>query len=141
MGMTTPYERTRALLQTREFLRRKAALGDPDMRAEAKALLRHYPGLVDIEAAHTASPDVFGPVPPFSRLSGGETTQAAADASRESVREPNRQALLRVTKPMTDAETEQAFNEHYPGGIEHADISPEDYAQIEELHSKTGGSK
>ena len=64
--MTTPYERTRALLQTKQFLHRLASLGDDaiplSMQIEAEALLRHYPGLVDIEAAHTASPDVFGPL-------------------------------------------------------------------------------
>jgi hypothetical protein len=80
--MTTPYERTRALLQTREFLRRYAALGDPEMRDKAKALLRHYPTLADVAAAHTASPDVFGPVPPFSRLSGGETVRAVVNAAK-----------------------------------------------------------
>ena len=106
--MTTPYERTRALLQTREFLRLYAALGDPEMRANAAALLRHYPGLVDIEAAHTASPDVFGPVPPFSRMSGGAMVEATVDAAREH----NRQALLQVTKPMTDAEVAQADAAH-----------------------------
>lgn len=70
--MTIPFERTRALILTKEFL---AAILDPTqtprtprwMRGKAKALLRHYPGLAEIEMAHKALPDTFGPVPPFSR--------------------------------------------------------------------------
>lgn len=73
--MTIPYERTRALVQTKEFLE---AMLDPKatprvphwMRGKAKALLRHYPGLYEIERAHKALPEAFGPVPPFSRMHG-----------------------------------------------------------------------
>ncbi|QIB49589.1 BPSL0761 family protein [Pseudomonas sp. OIL-1] len=43
--MTLPYERTRAVLQTREFLR--SLVQNPalphDIRDNAKSLLRHYP--------------------------------------------------------------------------------------------------
>ena len=38
------------------------------MWGKAKALLRHYPGLAEIEMAHKALPDEYGPVPPFSRI-------------------------------------------------------------------------
>lgn len=71
--MTIPFERTRALVLTKEFLE---AMLDPKqtprtprwMRGKAKALLRHYPGLFEIERAHKALPETFGPAPPFSRM-------------------------------------------------------------------------
>lgn len=70
--MTIPYERTRSILETRDFLRE---LQDPrltprvpaSVREHARALLRHYPSYADIELAHKALPMVYGPVPPFSR--------------------------------------------------------------------------
>jgi hypothetical protein len=66
--MTTPYESTRALVNTRDFLQRLATLGDDavpiSLLMEAEALLRHYPGLAHIELAHKALPMFFGPVPP-----------------------------------------------------------------------------
>lgn len=73
--MTVPFERTRALVQTKQFLE---AMLDPKqtprtprwMRGKAKALLRHYPNLAEIEMAHKALPDEYGPVPPFSRMHG-----------------------------------------------------------------------
>ena len=43
----------------------------PVFRAANQAaftLLGHYPTLLEIETAHIALPDVFGPVPPFSRM-------------------------------------------------------------------------
>jgi hypothetical protein len=86
--MTTPFERTRALVQSKEFL---AAMLDPKqtpkvprwMRGKAKALLKHYPGLCEIEMAHKALPEEFGPVPPFSRLSGTADAQVVIGASTE----------------------------------------------------------
>lgn len=73
--MTMPFERTRALVLTKEFLQ---ALLDPkqtprvprSVRDCAKGLLRHYPSLSDIEIAHKACPEWYGPVPPFSRAHG-----------------------------------------------------------------------
>lgn len=66
--MTVPFERTRALVQTKEFL--EAMLDSKQtprvsrwMRGKAKALLRHYPVLSEIEQIHTALPEKFGPVP------------------------------------------------------------------------------
>jgi len=130
--MTTPFERTRALLQTRDFLHRLTSLGDDaiplSMQIEAEALLARYPTLSDIETAHKSNPEIFGPVPPFSRMSGGVMVEAAVSAAAlpTAVVEPsrldkymqthgdalratlNRQALLQVTKPMTPAEAEQA---------------------------------
>jgi len=64
--MTTPEERTRAVLKAREFL---TALANsprtsdvPDaVRQRAETLLRHYPGAGDMSLAHGACPNWFGP--------------------------------------------------------------------------------
>jgi hypothetical protein len=64
--MTTPDERTRAVVQTCELLR---ALLDPAMtpdvpaalRDEARSLLRHYPTAGSLRIAHLACPQWFGP--------------------------------------------------------------------------------
>ena len=68
--MTTPYERTRAILETKQFLQNLAQAPQvPEAVNQASLkLLRHYPTLLNIETAHKALPDVFGPVPPFSRM-------------------------------------------------------------------------
>lgn len=84
--MTVPFERTRALIQAKEFL---TAMLDPKqtprtprwMRGKAKAMLKHYPGLSEIEMAHKALPDVYGPVSPFSRLSGTRDTLNVLDVT------------------------------------------------------------
>jgi hypothetical protein len=86
--MTTPFERTRALFQTRELLK---SLQDPGetsriprwLRDEARVLLRHYPDYSAIEMAHKALPHLYGPVPPFSRLSGSADVQGVIDATKE----------------------------------------------------------
>lgn len=54
--MTRRDERTRAVLEVREFLRRLSSPAHPDaidgiadeVRAEARALLRHYPTFADL---------------------------------------------------------------------------------------------
>lgn len=81
--MTIAFERTRALVQTKEFLE---AMLDPKqtpkvprwMRGKAKALLQHYPGLGGIEMAHRALPEIFGPVPPFYPLGGTADVQGSS---------------------------------------------------------------
>lgn len=52
--MTLPFERTRSVLETQKFLRRlidpKVTPGLPKyIREDARALLRHYPTLHDME--------------------------------------------------------------------------------------------
>jgi hypothetical protein len=68
--VTIPFERTRAVIQTREFL--QALQTTPrvptTVRVEALRLLSHYPELTDLDKAHQGAPDFWGPVPPFSRL-------------------------------------------------------------------------
>lgn len=85
--MTVAFERTRALVKTKELLQRLQDLAlTPDvpawLREEAAALLRHFPTYADIELAHQAHPEVFGPVPPFSRISGSATVRGVIDGSR-----------------------------------------------------------
>lgn len=85
--MTTPYERTRSLLETNLFLHE---LQDPKLtprvpaavREIARKLVRHYPSYYDVELAHKALPEVYGPVPPFSRLAGGPQTAGVIEAAR-----------------------------------------------------------
>lgn len=77
--MTIPYERTRALILTRELLKRLAAEGTHN----AAQLLKHYPNLAEIEAAHKALPEIFGPVPPFSRLSGSADVRGVIEGAQE----------------------------------------------------------
>lgn len=75
--MTTPYLRTRALVQAKELLR---ALADPatapealeNLRARATEVLRHYPSLAELQTMHEAAPELMDPPPPFSRLSGSQ---------------------------------------------------------------------
>ena len=64
--MTTPEERTRAVLKTREFLialANSARTSDvPEIvRQRAETLLRYYPEVADMEIAHRAGPHWFGP--------------------------------------------------------------------------------
>lgn len=63
--MTIPIERTYALQNTREFLRklldRKATPRVPlAIRREAKACLKHFPQDWEIERAAKRCPDIFG---------------------------------------------------------------------------------
>lgn len=68
LNVTMPDERTRALLETKDFLveliSAEATPGVPDsVRREARRLLRHFPGLVELDLAHRALPRFFGEVP------------------------------------------------------------------------------
>lgn len=57
--MTMPHERTRAVLQTREFLKGLAGKepGIPQaVRQEAERLLRHYPDELDLAITAKALP-------------------------------------------------------------------------------------
>lgn len=84
--MTIPFERTRALIETYELLKR---LQDSQqtprvprwLREEARKLLRHYPNYATIELAHKALPLFFGPVPPFSRMHGTADVRSVIAAS------------------------------------------------------------
>ncbi len=86
--MTIPFERTRALIETKSFLLKLAdETREPSVpasvREHARALLRHYPSYCDIELAHQALPMIYGPVPPVSRLTGDPLTVGVIAASLE----------------------------------------------------------
>jgi hypothetical protein len=62
--MTLPYERTRAVLETEQFLIRlitpKVTPGLPKLiRQQAKSLLRHYPGRSDFAVVSNGWEDKF----------------------------------------------------------------------------------
>jgi len=62
--MTTPYERTRALLATRAFLQdllygQASELPAKALREEARTLLRHFVLPADLMLAHYLAPDWF----------------------------------------------------------------------------------
>jgi hypothetical protein len=87
--MTTPYERTRSLIQTRELLKRLQDPGETPrvprwLRDEARVLLRHYADYAAIEMAHKALPHLYGPVPPFSRLNASADVQGVIDATKDN---------------------------------------------------------
>lgn len=75
--MTTPHERTRAVLEAREFFldlaRPDVTPGVPEeVRRQARWFLRHYPTAPELDLVHKALPSWFGspaevssPVPPF----------------------------------------------------------------------------
>lgn len=84
--MTIPFERTRSILQTRDFLERllnprETPRVPRSVRGQAKTLLRHFPNYSDIELVHQALPDWYGPVPPFSRMRGSAQTDAIVEVS------------------------------------------------------------
>ena len=71
--MTVPFERTRALIETKIFLlklvdTKRLPRVPKSVRQHAEYLLRHYPSYEDIELAHKALPECYGPVPPFQRM-------------------------------------------------------------------------
>ena len=65
--MTTPVERTRAVLKTREFLIALAnsarTCNVPEIvRQRTETLLRYYPEVADMEIAYRACPHWFGAI-------------------------------------------------------------------------------
>lgn len=70
--MTLPVERTRAVAATREFLIRLLRPSDTPgvpraVRDEARNLLRHYPGDVDLLAAADGAPATWAAPPSLQR--------------------------------------------------------------------------
>lgn len=67
--MTTPVERTQAILQTRKLLEALAARPDDslkaldDLREQAAALLPHYPDATHMKSASWNCPGLFGKPP------------------------------------------------------------------------------
>jgi len=86
--MTTPDERTRAVMQARQFLQElawsaaEASIPEP-VRREAVRLLRHFPGGSEMCLAHMALPGWFGEVP--GRRDEARPTGEGATASDDGV--------------------------------------------------------
>ncbi|WP_434718155.1 BPSL0761 family protein [Paraburkholderia sp. A1BS-2L] len=60
--MTTPYERTQAVHRTHDLLKRLAAgeyMDAETLRYHASALLKHFPGPVEIDLSADASPFIW----------------------------------------------------------------------------------
>jgi hypothetical protein len=85
--MATAYSRTKALVLTKELLQELAAPDTPGvtdaLRSRAQELLRAYPTLLDIDALHRAAPELLGPAPPFSRLSGSGDVLGVIDGAQK----------------------------------------------------------
>lgn len=64
--MTTPCERTRAVIDTREFLQQLRDTPEvrPEFREQARKLLRHYPIRSCIQLASLALPNTWASVLP-----------------------------------------------------------------------------
>ncbi|MBR8142747.1 hypothetical protein NUV26_13560 [Burkholderia pseudomultivorans] len=62
--MTTAYERTRAVVETRKFLQMLASVdgasNDARVQSVAARLLRHYPLDIDLELSAAALPGIWG---------------------------------------------------------------------------------
>lgn len=84
--MAVPYERTKSLVQTKELLELLANGQDTEvpawLRARCAELLRAFPTLMDLDALHRSCPELLGPPPPFSRLSGSDDVRGVIDGSR-----------------------------------------------------------
>lgn len=83
--MTMPFERTRAVMQTKGFLQwvlsAEATLENlMQAKREARHLLRHYPSSIDMHLAHLACPGWFGPtLDRKGPMPPGEVERLAAD--------------------------------------------------------------
>jgi|APIni6443716594_1056825.scaffolds.fasta_scaffold1837639_1 hypothetical protein len=70
--MTMPNERTRSVLQTRQFLEELAGAkvsGIPEeVRVEARRLLRHFPETYDLVFSAEACPDLWARPEPKQRF-------------------------------------------------------------------------
>lgn len=63
LTMTTPRERTKAVIETRKFLQMLASTdevaSDGDVQSVAERLLRHYPLDIDLEVSAAALPEIW----------------------------------------------------------------------------------
>ncbi len=86
--MATPYLRTKALVQAKTFLWELTEAESHNVplaiREAAHRILQHFPTLLEIQRIHETLPDLLGPVPPFSRLSGNPETVNVIDAARDA---------------------------------------------------------
>lgn len=84
--MSTPYLRTKALVQAKEFLwelmEAESDKGPPVVREAAHRIQQHFPTLLEIQQIHEELPDLLGPVPPVGRLRGSPETLNVIEATR-----------------------------------------------------------
>jgi hypothetical protein len=88
--MTLPDERYRAVKYAAEFLQRLAGGDIPRVpkavREEARSILRHYPGVWDLNRVAARSPDVFQErMEPLHRMVVSYGTERAAAESDENL--------------------------------------------------------
>ncbi|MET3232603.1 UNVERIFIED_ORG: hypothetical protein ABIC54_004808 [Burkholderia sp. 1263] len=73
--MTMPYERTRAVVETRKFLQVLSSAEEVTIRglvqSVAVCLLRHYPLDIDLDVSASALPGIWGAPKPQRRGSTG----------------------------------------------------------------------
>ncbi len=86
--MTTPTDRTRALVQTKQFLGELTDKTDmprvpQSVRDIARRLIKHYPTYADIARAHEAMPEQYAPLPLHWHRPGHPQTGGAFDATRD----------------------------------------------------------
>jgi hypothetical protein len=86
--MTTPTDRTRALVQTKQFLRELTDKTDmprvpQTVRDIARRLIKHYPTYADIARAHEAMPERYAPFPLRWHLPVPPQTGGAFDATSD----------------------------------------------------------
>lgn len=89
--MTMPDERTRSLLQTRDFLEELCSSGQTpgvpeEVRREARRLLRHYPMNMHLNLLHKALPRWFDPLPPASPVAADIVDLLGSDEHEEPPR-------------------------------------------------------
>ena len=61
--MTLPFERSRSIVQTRQFLLDilyKFKRVPKEVKADARACLRHFPTYIDVEGLADKCPDILG---------------------------------------------------------------------------------
>jgi hypothetical protein len=77
------FDRMYSLVQAKELLQRLAEGEVPfTMRSQAEAVLRHYPTSAELDALYRAAPDLLGPAPPSSPLSGTAAVAGGTQAAR-----------------------------------------------------------
>lgn len=70
--MTTAYERTKSVIETRQFLQMLASTDDVASRSHVQSvairLLRHYPLDIDLDVSATALPGVWAVLTPNAAM-------------------------------------------------------------------------
>lgn len=86
--MTKPTDRTRALVQTKHFLRELTDKTDmprvpQTVRDIARRLMQHYPTYADIALAHEVMPERYAALPPHWHRPDNPSTLGAVDATND----------------------------------------------------------